>query len=651
MPVTYQFEDEAPNKGVTYQFEDAPKAPSPGTKKLTAATGGGGFLNDVLESLKKRGSSAYQEMTLPVRSNVLMEGPEKLLRIAGEAGGAMTDIATAGGKSLYKNLVPDVVQKAISRGGNYLANTDIGKAQLETLSDVNKGLGYLKNRFPESAKNVEAGLNIAGGLGVAKLGKELLPIGKEAVNVGRDLAAVAGRKTAVDLEKALDVTAQKGIEKTILTTRGKSSLPDVQRFLDKGKASIIDIAENKDNLSFINPEGAAIKGELPTTLSEWKQAVYQREGELFKQYDAMDKAAGGKGAVVTLDPLADKLETWAKSKVIMTENPQAASYALKKAEAYRNAGSYTAEEAQQALIELNSKFEAYLKNPTPEKAVDVISGNNIREALYKAVMEKEGPGYENLRRTFGAHKEIEADVTKRAIREVAKSGGPGWLDILSGSEFTAGLLSANPALMARGGMLEGLNIVRKYWRDPNRIVKGMFSDTKDLLEKRAALGLSPEEYLKSKMIKNAQATMTAMTNVTKGGEIPPSMDAPLKYPPVKSSAIRMPRDISRMNELDRMIANKAERSPRQGSPIIIKDKPPVEGIRPSIDYDRIILPAIEKAFKGKLPTWTEDRLQYLKTVSPASWTADDQLMIRRLTAQMHGEPVKRTTNRLIEGGE
>jgi hypothetical protein len=451
-------------------------------------------LNSLNESLLKRATNIEKTMTERPQSpfdplpqspeegivETMYRAPGRALRAVGQVGGLINDVASQGIEAAYKTFVPQSWQDSISE-----TVAPVVKAVALPLGEAYR---KVKAEYPQGMENLEAVGNIAmaGGLakGVLKTAGYLSVAAKEGTGILGDVASFATRKTPEAIEQELKTAIRPVLEKTILSRRGKGTAKDVEQYLNKGTDSTVDIALNKEKLVYHTPDGGVIEGQLPKNLSQWKDSVYQREGEIFKEYDAMNKAAGGKGATVDLNSLADKLEAYGKDKVILTENPLAAKYATQKAAQYRNAGSYTAEEAQQAMVELNSKFEAFLKSPSPEKAVDVISGNNIRQELYNAVMQSEGPGYEKLRKTFGAHKTIEADVTKKAIGEMAKSSNVDWLDIIAGAEFTTGLLALNPYMMTRAGIYEGLKRSWKYYKSPNRAIKNMFSDAERILDSK-----------------------------------------------------------------------------------------------------------------------------------------------------------------------
>ncbi len=507
----------------------------------------------------KRGfGAAWEEATTPVQSeggmiDTLPRMGEKILRTAGHLGETAGDVMIGAAKAAYKYAVPPAYQAALESSFANIADTDFVKSQLKTLRGAKEAANVFAKEYPRAAEDIEAGINAI----------NLIP----AYQVGK-FAIGAGAKNIVlkTVEQEVAETVKPTLEKTILSSRGKYTAGDVEKYLSKGTDSVTDIVKNKETLKYTTTEGELIEGKLPKNYSQWNDAIYQREGELFKEYDAMNKAAGGKGAKVDLESLANKLDEYGNNKVIISENPAAAKYALQKAEQYRVAGSYTAEEAQQALVELNKKFEAFLKNPSPEKAVDVISGNNIRQSLYDAVMSSEGEGYEQLRKAFGAHKEIEMDVTRKAIAELKKTSKVDWLDIIAGAEFTTGLLALNPLMMTRAGVYEGLKRAWKWYKSPQREVKNMFAKTDKVISGREA--------------QRAAVTETPLESIPSAGE------PGITVPPLRGKPPISPEEVDQMipyyNEMSRDLRTR-RLPPGQEPPLLLpEEKGWVESYRKSL---------------------------------------------------------------------
>jgi hypothetical protein len=473
----------------------APDASTPATPPSTPQEPG--FFRNVGADLSKRASNVVDIMRPKIdvttgqpesMAGTVLKAPQRLALIAGQGAGAVNDFMTEGTKSLYRNLVPENTQKAISGGVNGLMNTGPGQVVVGGIKKAQELGSQYTQAYPESAAAAGGIANIVGaGMGVegtVGAGKAVAAVGKEGVNIAKDVVGPLFQKSPAQVDKELKFTVKKGIEKSLMTTADKNNPQAVQRYVDNATESVKDIVKNKDTLSLTTPEGDAVTGVLPQNRWQLMESVNQRKAANFKKYDAERIAKGDSPAAVDLNPLADKLEAFGNDPVMKIENPKAADYALEKAKAYRAQKVYNADQAQRSLTELNRKYDDFLRAPSPEKAVDVISGNNIRDAMYQAI----GPEYEQYRKTFGALSDIEKDATRRAVQQVSKMGGPGWLDILSGSEFIAGLATMSPHMMARGGMLEGLNVYRKYMRNPDRFIKNMFVDADKIITKSGQTG-------------------------------------------------------------------------------------------------------------------------------------------------------------------
>jgi hypothetical protein len=458
--------DEFEQYRVTPAVSTPPPAPPPQQQ---------GFLSNVGADLSKRWKNIGGQSLLR---------PEGVYRDVGQVAGGIQDVLDEGVKSLYKTVVPEKAQAAVSKGAQAVLNTSLGKVGISALQKGQKYWDLFKKTYPNVAADIEATVNIA----------SLLPIGKGAkiteegvVAAGKEGTAIVGdiaTKLIPATEKELNSAIKKGIDKTILTTRGKKADPQVIKFMNNAQTAVKDIITNKEKLKFTDIEGNVVKGQAPKSLSDFREAVSQRKAAIWQQVEAINKEGGKKQIQISLKELSDKLLTYATDSAVMTENPTASKYALEKAALYEKQKFYTVEEAQKALTELNKRFEMYIKNPTAEKEVDIISGNNIRNLIDSEMAKLEGgANYQQLKKTYGSLTAIENDVTKKSLQDIAKVRGPQWLDILAGAEFVSGVLTMQPAAMVRGGMLESFNTARRWYKNPNRFVKNMFEDADKTMQR------------------------------------------------------------------------------------------------------------------------------------------------------------------------
>jgi hypothetical protein len=326
----------------------------------------------------------------------------------------------------------------------------------------------------------------------ALAGRGALKAGAEGVNIGRDVAGIITRKTPEMIDRELTSVISRGVEKAIRpTVVGKRTAPQVRAYYEKAKNAVKTIIDNKDSLVLTDAEGGAVKG-LPKTVKQFSEAIDQTKRAVFKQYDDMATKAGQAGVEVDLYPAVKELESIASNKVLNDLSPEIADYAMKRSEALSGRATYTTTEAQDAIAHLNKSLESFYRNPSYETAnragVDSLIVNNIRKSLDDAIENSVGAGYQDLKNTYGALKAIEKEVAQRAVVNARKNtkGLLDFTDVLTSGELISGILTMNPAMIAKGAAGRGIKEYFKILNNPDRIVKGMFSDAESLLNRRNA---------------------------------------------------------------------------------------------------------------------------------------------------------------------
>lgn len=297
--------------------------------------------------------------------------------------------------------------------------------------------------------------------------------------------------TTGDLEKNVNTAIEKGIRPMV-----KKSSTEMNNYLKKANTAVHTIVENKPRLSFIDETGEKVN-RLPQTLKEFSDSIMGTKNDIYKDYDALAKQATGKGAVVDLTSTASELEVVANNKVLQDIRPEVARYAQQQAERLKTRGIYDANETQDAIKTFNESLEAFYRNPTPEyaskAAIDAGIVNNLRKQLDEAVTGLTGKEYQQLKNKYGALKEIEKDVAKRAIVDARKNnkGLVDFADIFSGGDMVNGILTMNPAIFTKGIAQKGITEYFKFLNNPNRIIKKMFEDVDKFVSQKSAINLPP----------------------------------------------------------------------------------------------------------------------------------------------------------------
>lgn len=306
--------------------------------------------------------------------------------------------------------------------------------------------------------------------------------GVDAAKTGvSDLYSAIRNKSPEQVDAFITKKFEKGVRPSVA---GKTTLGQLDQYKAKTIDAVKTIADNKANLELTNDVGE-LTGKLPENLNQFAQAIDQTKTQIFKQYDEMQKAAGGEGATVDLAPISDELLKVTESPVLQDAHPDVVKYAQDRADAYSSRGSYTPEQAQEAIKIYNESLKAFYKNPTYETAskagIDAMIANNLRAGLDASVENISGPGYQELKNKYGALKTIEKDVIHRSVVDARKNvkGLLDFTDVFTAGELVKGLGSMltgsfDPASVAAAGVSKLLASFYKHLNDPNVAIQKLF---------------------------------------------------------------------------------------------------------------------------------------------------------------------------------
>lgn len=402
--------------------------------------------------------------------------------VAQIAGDIVRSPATAVG-GVFGGLARGVAKKAIGGG--------LGKVGGAVAANVAEGVAYLAGRQLERVGEGqglspgEAGLDVAedvvmplGGMAAKKV------IGGAAEKVVHQFTKQIDEKVDEAIKKAVS----KGIKPTVI---GKPTIGKLDEFYDNAAKAVRIISKNKKSIALVDDAGETVA--RPRNTREFAEAIDQTKKIIYKQYHEMAEQAGEAGARFNIKPIAGELETLADaSNPKMKGFPKTRTYAASLAEEIKELDGAAPEIVEAKIKELNGNLKAFFAGRTDkiQAQVDTSIAARLREQLDKQITDAVGPGYQPLKKEYGALKAIENEVAKRALVNARKStkGLIDFTDIFTGADLAAGIITMNPALIARGAAGKGIQTAIKSALDPERTIDKMFKAAYDEVDR---LGIEP----------------------------------------------------------------------------------------------------------------------------------------------------------------
>jgi hypothetical protein len=348
----------------------------------------------------------------------------------------------------------------------------------------------------------------------SRLGEILAPAGVVDVALGGPIGKIAERTlggvvkglkpiSKIDkLDKAIELGVSKGIKPTVI---GKPSLAKLDGFYDKANDAVKTIAEHKNLIKIVNNAGEEVSH--PKTVGEFAQAIDQSKKILYKKYHDMSLQAGDAGAQFSTSKVVNNLKK-VSSPENLKLNPQVRDYAASLIKEIEELEGAAPEVVEERIKDLNTSLAGFYDGRvTKAKAqVDASVAQLMREELDNKITSAVGEGYQGLKNQYGSLKAIEREVNKRALVNArqAPKGLTDLTDIFTGGEIISGVLSMNPALIAKGVAGRGIKEVYKKLNNPDRYIEKMF---------KQAYGLADDAPL-------------SPSNMLEGGSLPVSPKGP-----------------------------------------------------------------------------------------------------------------------------
>lgn len=386
---------------------------------------------------------------------------ESAYRGAGNLTGQTNKVLVNNILGVADKLISPMSKETMAQFGEWLSNTDIGKAQIKTFNDVKKLWESFKESYPGSAENIEAGANIAA---IAPVVKAFTP-GKMVLGSGID----KGLNPIYD--ELIDKTIMNNYKKGINPASGKFKDANItERYYDNVKTAVRDIVDNTD---------------MPISQAEKPVEAFSVASSKTKSklWDAATEISEGAPVRITYEPTIKAMEKMAANENLIRARPEVVDYLNKKIDDWRSVPlEDTPQRAEDLLSMINSDARNFWNDPQSynKAATAEYIAQNLRKELYDKMETLGGKNYADFRKRYGAQLTIESDVSKRAAQLSGRKDFGFWdlSNIATAIEMADALV--NPISLGKVALIQGTKWYMKSANNPDNIIRKMFSDVERL---------------------------------------------------------------------------------------------------------------------------------------------------------------------------
>lgn len=274
----------------------------------------------------------------------------------------------------------------------------------------------------------------------------------------------------------------------VLGYTGKTSLKDAAttKRVDDAVGAFTTIARLSPDIKVIDNSGVEkVFDPSRTTFKELPQALYQAKNKIYDAYSSVAKNAGEEGVSFGQKDFNDILSALDKYM----------------GRGYTPAFSNKASQIKDAILRFGKINPAdgtvYFKNTDPGEIQTLIQNINqdvnplsdkagaqvaneasskLRSVLDEKIEAATGDKYQQLRTAYGQLKSVEKDVLDHYKKAMRRAGGfaSDFIDGIAVVDSLQGILTANPAAMVRGTLIEGTKKLFQYLRDPEVNMQRVF---------------------------------------------------------------------------------------------------------------------------------------------------------------------------------
>lgn len=386
-------------------------------------------------------------------------------------GGVVTEIpgikkAAEYGKKYFEATNPIGM---MTKTNLFLAKKAAGLIPKEVPQTIGSLAQSYQENAPEKLKNaVYLGAMVAGAVPV---GRGVAGAVEGAVKGVVKIPGAVAAATRPNVEKAIKEGIESGVKPRF--TSEKKTVESYDRYLKKAETAVKTIDENKANLNLVDDAGEKVV--LPKNNEQFAHAIKQTKQQIYDQYHAAALQAGGQGAQFYVGPIVSKLSELSRNMKFPKEIRE---YAVKLKDDIMELNGQPPDVIEGRIEHYNRSLSGlYEGRVSKEKAqIDGSVAALMRKELDDMIEKETGTEYQELKNKYGALKAIEKDVEHRALQLAKKSKADVFdiTDVFTGGELAGGLMTMNPALLAKSAAGYGIKELWKWRKNPDRFIGKMF---------------------------------------------------------------------------------------------------------------------------------------------------------------------------------
>lgn len=252
-----------------------------------------------------------------------------------------------------------------------------------------------------------------------------------------------------------------------------------KQFENSWDTGVEKIVENKSALQLTTKEGDIVN-QLPQTVAQTEEAIYQTKKQIFPKYDAILKDAD---IQIPFDNTIRELKVITENPAMIAASPRTVEYAKKEIDRLSKLPPLTGSVAQDAVKLYNQRLDQYYETASYGESdirhVDAVIANGLRNDLREAIGGLKGKQYDQFKKEYGALSDIEGAVNHRATVEARKKlkGLIDYADIATGAAAVESILSKSPVGLTASAAAKGITEYIKWKNKPDRMIRNMFERT------------------------------------------------------------------------------------------------------------------------------------------------------------------------------